>query len=663
MRGRINTDRAVEDELRVRPGGGRRQSAGPGRGYWEFRGKAGSHRLHRLGRRGSSGGSATDPRQQRVVVKAAYTVHRAGSARGVLAAHARYLARDSASLDGREGRFYNAGQEGVDAKAQVRGWEADRHHFRFIVSPENAAEIDRRPGGLSGYVREVMAKVERDLGTRLEWVAVNHHNTDDLHAHVLVRGRRTCGQQDDGTDLVIPRQYLQHGMRQAAAEVATRWIGPRSAEQVIEAGRREVTANRYTPLDAAIERRLPFDCAQGGDRQLRLAADGPEGSGPHRRRLASRLAHLETLGLAARDRHGRWTVDANLRQTLRDLSERDDILKNLYPKLGPRSGSAERYAGEPVAGRVVSRGGHDDLRGQQYVAVADAAGRVHYVAVADPRALGPVEEGGVVRVSAADRRLARTDARLAEVARADGGRVTAASIRGTLAAGLPAADADGLVGSYERRLRTLQKTGAAVAAENGWTIRDADALARGDHARVPRGHGSVQVVSARSIAGQTDAAAWTWLDRQLYLRSAGKPTAVPFDPELEAAARARQRWMIEHGHAQVVDGRYTLRPGAQDALREAEWRAASAGLRQRFGGSPERVGAGGQAAGTYRGTVALHAGLHATVADGTRVHLVPVERVPPLVPGTAVRASVTAASRGILVAEAGRAAAHDAGRG
>ena len=359
MAGRINTDRVVEDELKVRPGGGRRQPGGASRGHWEFRGKGVGRRLHRLGRRlhrlgrrRSGGKSGTDPRQQRVVTKAAYTVHKANSARGVLAAHARYLARGSASLDGRQGRFYDAGHEGVDAKQRVQEWAADRHHFRFIVSPENGAEVDRRPGKLTGYVREVMGRVERDLGTRLEWVAVNHHNPDDLYAHVLVRGRRTCGRRDDGADLVIPRQYMKHGMRQAAAEVATRWIGPRSAEQVQESARREVTANRHTPLDAAIERRLPFDCAQGGDRRLRPAGDEADG----RRRVATRLAHLETLGLAGRDRHGRWTVDVRLRDTLRGLAERDDILKNLYPKLGPRAGAADRYGGEAVAGRVVSRG-------------------------------------------------------------------------------------------------------------------------------------------------------------------------------------------------------------------------------------------------------------------------------------------------------------------
>jgi type IV secretory pathway VirD2 relaxase len=41
---------------------------------------------------------------------------------------------------------------------------------------------------LRAFTRELMADAERDLGTRLNWVAVDHWNTDNPHIHVLVRG-------------------------------------------------------------------------------------------------------------------------------------------------------------------------------------------------------------------------------------------------------------------------------------------------------------------------------------------------------------------------------------------------------------------------------------------------------------------------------------------
>jgi hypothetical protein len=46
----------------------------------------------------------------------------------------------------------------------------ERHQFRFIVSPEDAAQLN-----LTGYVRRLMAQVERDLGRRVNWAAVNHY--------------------------------------------------------------------------------------------------------------------------------------------------------------------------------------------------------------------------------------------------------------------------------------------------------------------------------------------------------------------------------------------------------------------------------------------------------------------------------------------------------
>jgi type IV secretory pathway VirD2 relaxase len=44
--------------------------------------------------------------------------------------------------------------------------------------------------------------MERDLGTKLDWIAVDHYNTDNPHVHLLIRGKA-----EDGRDLVISRDY------------------------------------------------------------------------------------------------------------------------------------------------------------------------------------------------------------------------------------------------------------------------------------------------------------------------------------------------------------------------------------------------------------------------------------------------------------------------
>ena len=146
---RLNSVREVEEELRIRSGGNVR-SATPARS-WEFKGVRVSvgASLRRLGHR-FSGSHRASGGSQRVIVKASFTVHKMGRGRGVLQAHVRYLGRDSASLDGQPGRFYDAARETVDARATVHEWEQDRHHFRLIVSPEQADQLDRQRHATEG---------------------------------------------------------------------------------------------------------------------------------------------------------------------------------------------------------------------------------------------------------------------------------------------------------------------------------------------------------------------------------------------------------------------------------------------------------------------------------------------------------------------------------
>src|SRR3546814_4348438 len=69
--------------------------------------------------------------------------------------------------------------------------------------------------------------MEADLGTPLDWVAVDHWNTDNPHTHLIVRGR-----DDTGKDLIIAGDYIAHGFRHRAAELATEWLGPRTELEI-----------------------------------------------------------------------------------------------------------------------------------------------------------------------------------------------------------------------------------------------------------------------------------------------------------------------------------------------------------------------------------------------------------------------------------------------
>src|SRR3546814_13484841 len=85
--------------------------------------------------------------------------------------------------------------------------------------------------------------MSQDLGSSLDWVAVDHFNTGHPHAHVMLRGK-----DDKGKDLIIAREYMTHGLRARAAELVDLDLGPRSPQAILRAKLREVEQERFPTL-------------------------------------------------------------------------------------------------------------------------------------------------------------------------------------------------------------------------------------------------------------------------------------------------------------------------------------------------------------------------------------------------------------------------------
>ena len=173
-------------------------------------GSTGKHAGQRPGSRLGRGhtaarfaGAKLTPLSRRVTIKSLLVNQRQVSPQS-LSKHLRYIERDGAGRDGEPGRAYGPQADEADLDAFKERCADDRHHFRFIVSPEDGAELD----DLRTYTRHLMGRMEADLGTRLEWVAVDHWNTDNPHTHLIVRGR-----DDTGKDLVIAGDYIADGFR------------------------------------------------------------------------------------------------------------------------------------------------------------------------------------------------------------------------------------------------------------------------------------------------------------------------------------------------------------------------------------------------------------------------------------------------------------------
>ena len=399
-----------DDEVRIRPGRVRDGGRGAGKPQ-SFLGqvtravrKAG-HTGPGLGRGASARGSgfgrgraaaaalALRSPQRRVVIKARVVRQRGARFRSApLAKHLSYLQRDGVTRDGADARMFDARSDAADVSAFAERCADDRHHFRFIVSPEDAPEMV----DLRAFTRELMARAERDLGTRIDWVAVDHWNTDQPHVHVLARGV-----DQDGADLVICREYISHALRTRAEELVGLELGPRSEHAIRSALEREVGAERWTGLDRAL--RAAVD-EGAGVADLRPGSQASPDS-DLRRLMIGRAQVLERLGLADEAGPAQWTLRSDAEATLRALGDRDDIIRTMHRSLasGGREPDTLAFAihgdNQPsVLGRLADRGLQDELKGSAYVVIEGVDGRAHHVRFSSLEATGDATVGAVVEV-------------------------------------------------------------------------------------------------------------------------------------------------------------------------------------------------------------------------------------------------------------------------
>ncbi|MGN6373985.1 MAG: relaxase/mobilization nuclease domain-containing protein [Sphingomonas sp.] len=433
------------------------------------------------------------PGSRRVVIKARVVRHKGTRFRAApLARHVAYLKRDGVTRDRGDADLFDARSDHADGDAFAARCEDDRHHFRFIVSPEDAGDM----ADLRAFTRELMDDVARDLGTDLDWVAVDHWNTDNPHVHVLLRGKA-----DDGTDLVIDRDYIREGMRGRAEERVTVELGPRSEQEIRTALERELDADRWTSLDRQLQQR-----ANGITGIVDLRPGGGDDGETHRL-LLGRADKLERLGLADRLESGIWSIRPDAKQTLRDLSIRGDIIKTMHRAMRRDGGAPDASAfalhdaapSDPIIGRLVERGLHDELAGTAYAVIDGADGRTHHVRFDDLDMTGDAQPGAIVELRSWDD--ARGNHRLSLATRSD----------------LPLADQVTTAGATWLDRQLIAREPVATGTGFGADIRDAmEARARKlEAAGLARRQGSgfrfernlIETLRAREIDAATDAIA------------------------------------------------------------------------------------------------------------------------------------------------------------
>jgi type IV secretory pathway VirD2 relaxase len=553
-------------------------------------------------------GRTLGPRARRVIVKTRLVNLKNANPRST-AQHLRYIERDGVTRSRERGKAYGAYTDEADANAFEERVRDDRHQFRLIVSPEDANEFE----DLKAVTRDLMAQMERDLGTKLDWVAVDHFDTDNPHTHLLLRGK-----DENGRDLIISPAYISHGMRARASEVLTRWLGQRTELEIREGVIREVTQERWTSLDRAIQQ-------DAEDGVITLLHEPSEAEARFQRGLmVGRLDRLAQMGLATKLAPHTYRLAPRVEETLRAMGERGDIIRTLQ-----RAMSGERRAfavfdhvaeSSHIEGRIAGIGA-DELSSRGHLIVDGVDGRAYYVMLPKGAELKDFPRGGIVEVrgGAEPRPADRTIAELAQ----DGIYRTARHRERIQARGLGDKDPDMFIAAHERRLEALRRAGVVERINEGeWRVPN-DLAARGRAYDIERADGArVLLRSHLPIEQQVHAMGPTWLDRQWPRFPDGFPSE-GFGGHLLGAMHQRGSFLQEHGLAYKSDRKFVVARDLLEQLRARELTMVTDDIETAIGLPYAPVQEGRRVSGIYRRSLMLLSGRFALLDDGVSFALVP----------------------------------------
>jgi hypothetical protein len=466
---------------------------------------------------------------------------------------------------------------------------------------------------LKPFVRDLVSQMETDLGTRLEWVGAMHHDTGRPHAHLVIRGRR-----EDGADLVMPRAYISHGIRERAEDLVTLELGPETRLEQERKLQSDISAERVTKIDHFIARQ------NSPEHEFRLK-DSPS---QYRTLHAARLRTLERLGLAEKLGAGRWQMKENFRDVLRRLSERHDIIKTMNRALagrGDRRLDADAIFdesdpdGRSVTGAVLQTGLTGEAHDKAYAIIDSLDGRAVFVELGVAGEVEELKRGAIVTMSPPNLEPKPSDLTIDRIARSNGGLYSA---------GLHQADdprsSPEFVAAHVRRLEALRRASHVErSAEADWKIPP-DYLDRASaYERTQTRFRAAQVLvrSELGLKDQETALGVTWLDEAP--ASSGVPLG--FGREIAEAQVKRRAFLA--GIGVKVEAGAGLSAAQKTELLKRDLAQAGRSLSEEIGKPYSPAPDRGHVDGTYREPVTRVSGKFAVIERQRDFTIVPWRQV------------------------------------
>jgi type IV secretory pathway VirD2 relaxase len=525
-----------------------------------------------------------------------------------LTEHLRYISRDSATREEDHGRVFDSDTDDVDRDGFAHATKDDRHHFRFIVSPEDGSEM----ADLKPFVRDLVSIMEKDLGTRLEWVGAVHDNTDHPHAHIVIRGRR-----DDGRDLVIPKAYISHGVRSRAEELVTLELGPQTKLEKDLKIARQTGAERLTDIDRTLAR------LRSTDGHINLTKT------PIRYRAlnASRLRTLQSFGLAHYVAHQSWQIAEGFDTTLKELGERRDIIKQMNKALRGQSGrtldptrpfkAMDQHL--PKTGIVLQTGMRGEGHDEAYIILDGLDGRVISLAIDQKNRPEDLRRGMIIEARPPNVTPKPADKTVAEIADKNGGIYSVSLHQAADPSSSPT-----YITAHFRRLEAMRRAGLVNRRDDAtWQIPP-DYLARVQsfqERRALTAGANIRTLAWGNLESQINAPGLTWLDEAPVSTS----PAYGFGNDVRQAHKARKQVLLDRGIISKLHQK--LDANSRTILRQAGLDAAGEEVAQRLAKPYEPLAGGRNVEGIYRETIVRPDGKFAIIERQRSFTIVPWRKV------------------------------------
>jgi len=588
----------------------------------------GAKAKRRAGRTASFANSSAKPMTfyRRVVVKASIK-KMSGRGFGSFKQHLDYIQRDGTNEKGDRAEAYGRGVESLESDltdelsldsekelSPIQDFSErckdDRHHFRFIVAPEDSSELL----SLTEFTQDLVAQMETDLDTKLDWVAANHYDTGQPHTHLVIRGVR-----DNGKDLVIPRKYISQTLRQRAQDLVEIELGPVTQIEGRVRIAHQINSQRFTGIDKSIS-----DALDKGE--LNFQGPAPKGRVWYRQLQVKRLQKLSQMGLAEKLTSGRWKVEPDFAQTLRDMGERSDIIKAINRSLkdeglarhlvsGRNRYDPNRLGAQPLEGVVKQFGRHDDTREGGYVIIQSLQGQHIHTRVSETETFETLAKGQVIRLQPHPKGARKIDHSIAEFAKSHGGvysKVHHVTEGGNVSPAYAQA--------HVRRLEALRRENLVVRLQDGtWRIPQ-DYLERASNyesEKAMRMPTSIDRLSTQTITQMERARGATWLDKKM-----SETTADTFaGTNIQTSILKRQDVLKQMGFAVSKDGR--IPNVVLEKLKDIDLRDAAKKLSEVNGKPYSALGGARSVEGIYQKSIDRPSGKFAVIERAKDFTLVP----------------------------------------